>query len=537
MNSTKNDYELELLYQLRDILPKSAYGPNATMFAIALEGWRRGLELKFFTKFIKNRVKIRYALSSEEKEIPFQLSLAEIVPKESRRTTRSKADTKEVLIKNNVSTPRGGSFNEENTDADIINYAQKLEYPIIVKPTNASLGIGVITGIQNDDMLKKALKELRGRMGYKEIIMEQEVTGEDTRLFVVGDEVFSAFKRIAPNVTGDGLKSIRDLISDKNLARKNHPHTNGSTIPINEDVIQHLEKQNLTLDSILEGGQNVTLDTHTLASGGAEIAEVTEELTEEDRKLAVQAAKTLPGLTVCGVDIMIDREKGTRYVLELNSRPNINGSLFPWVGTPKNMAKAIVDFYFPESIAKSGKRVSDKFYFDFDEISTILKSGIVKEVIVPPLTEKEITMKKLIVTGRVQGVGFRNWVQRIATGLELNGFVKNLKNGTVQIIVTGPVQEVNTFIEKIEHKKSKKINVDNVRISEWDKPVKVGFEIKMSANNFNKVKAQLSKEKKSNNELEAKLKKAQQKLNWMESSKSWKLTLPVRKLFKTMKRN
>src|SRR5699024_6647406 len=136
----------------------------------------------------------------------------------------------------------------------------------------ASLGIGVITDIQNKDMLEEALKELRGRMGYKEIILEQEVTGDDTRLFVIGDEVFSAFKRIAPNVTGNGKDTIKELISDKNDERKNHPHMNGSRIPINDDVIEHLAKQNLTLDSILEEGKNITLDTHTFPSNGAEIA-------------------------------------------------------------------------------------------------------------------------------------------------------------------------------------------------------------------------------------------------------------------------
>ncbi len=537
MKSTKDNYELELLYQLKDIVPRSAYGPNSTMFAIALEGWRRGLQLKFYTKLIKNRVKIRYALASEEKEIPFQLSLAEIVPKKARRITRSKADTKEVLIRNKVSTPQGGSFNEKDTDTDIMEYAQNLGYPLIIKPTNASLGIGVITDIQNKDMLEEALKELRGRMGYKEIILEQEVTGDDTRLFVIGDEVFCAFKRIAPNVTGNGKNTIKELISDKNDERKNHPHMNGSRIPINDDVIEHLAKQNLTLDSILEEGKNITLDTHTFPSNGAEIAEVTEELTEEDRKLAVQAAKTLPGLTVCGVDIMIDREKDTRYVLELNSRPNIIGSLFPWVGTPKNIAKAIVDFYFPESLEETKRREGDNFYFDFDEISRILKSGIAKEIIVPPLTKKEIIMKKLIVTGKVQGVGFRKWVQRTATGFALNGFVKNLKNGNVQIVIAGTSQNVNKFIENVETKKSKKIRVEKVRVTKWDNPVKAAFEIKTSTGNIDKLKKELSKVKNRNNELETKLKKTQQKLSWMEKSKSWRLTLPARKLLKTMKRN
>ncbi|MBP1971479.1 D-alanine-D-alanine ligase-like ATP-grasp enzyme [Virgibacillus natechei] len=208
------------LDQLIEIVPESAYGANATMFSVALEGWKRGLKLKFFKKYIKNRVKIRYSLSNEEREIKFQLSLAEFVPKETRNITRSKKNTKDYLLKADIPTPQGRSFSGENEDDEIINYAKTLEYPLVIKPVSASLGIGVTTNIYDEETFSENLKHLRGNKGYKEIIVEQQVTGEDTRLFVVGDQVVSAFKRIAANVIGDGKHTIKELIELKNSNRK-----------------------------------------------------------------------------------------------------------------------------------------------------------------------------------------------------------------------------------------------------------------------------------------------------------------------------
>ena len=42
------------------------------------------------------------------------------------------------------------------------------------------------------------------------------------------------------------------------------------------------------------------------------------------------------------------------------------------------------------------------------------------------------------VAGRVQGVGFRNFVQREASRLGLSGYAKNLADGRVEVLAMGP---------------------------------------------------------------------------------------------------
>lgn len=49
---------------------------------------------------------------------------------------------------------------------------------------------------------------------------------------------------------------------------------------------------------------------------------------------------------------------------------------------------------------------------------------------------------RLVVRGRVQGVGFRYFVLRKASELELSGFTRNLADGTVEIVARGPAERL-----------------------------------------------------------------------------------------------
>lgn len=52
---------------------------------------------------------------------------------------------------------------------------------------------------------------------------------------------------------------------------------------------------------------------------------------------------------------------------------------------------------------------------------------------------------KLIATGRVQGVGFRYYTYSIASKYELKGWVKNLADGSVEIMVQGSDERINNL--------------------------------------------------------------------------------------------
>ncbi len=56
----------------------------------------------------------------------------------------------------------------------------------------------------------------------------------------------------------------------------------------------------------------------------------------------------------------------------------------------------------------------------------------------------------VIYSGRVQGVGFRYTAEKMALDLGLVGWVKNLPNGSVEIIVEGAKSELETFLSEIQ---------------------------------------------------------------------------------------
>lgn len=57
----------------------------------------------------------------------------------------------------------------------------------------------------------------------------------------------------------------------------------------------------------------------------------------------------------------------------------------------------------------------------------------------------------LIISGDVQGVGFRAWAQRLAQDRHLNGWVKNRDDGAVEIVAEGNRAVLENFVKVCQH--------------------------------------------------------------------------------------
>lgn len=56
---------------------------------------------------------------------------------------------------------------------------------------------------------------------------------------------------------------------------------------------------------------------------------------------------------------------------------------------------------------------------------------------------------RVLVTGVVQGVGFRWFARELARRYDLAGWVKNREDGSVEIAVDGPSNRVDAFLSKV----------------------------------------------------------------------------------------
>jgi acylphosphatase len=83
---------------------------------------------------------------------------------------------------------------------------------------------------------------------------------------------------------------------------------------------------------------------------------------------------------------------------------------------------------------------------------------------------------RLVITGTVQGVGFRAFVERQASALGVTGTVRNLSDGGVEAVVHGADGAVEAMIAACRRGPSA-ANVREVQIAEHAGPAPVAFRV------------------------------------------------------------
>jgi acylphosphatase len=61
-----------------------------------------------------------------------------------------------------------------------------------------------------------------------------------------------------------------------------------------------------------------------------------------------------------------------------------------------------------------------------------------------------IEHRRVVYRGRVQGVGFRATTNWLATDFDVSGYVRNLADGTVEVVASGETAELDRFLDAID---------------------------------------------------------------------------------------
>src|SRR5690625_3542408 len=302
------DENVNWLPHLKHSVPDSVRGYTISFYSIALEGWRRGLTLKFINEN-RRKSEILYQLSSKEKSHDFVVSRGDLIKAETVKICRNKHETKKHLQSANVPTPDGRKFDGETANTEIIAYANQKGYPLVLKPTDGTGGKGVIAGIQREDEFKQALEYVRNDLGCKDVIVEDYFEGEDFRAYVVDNEVVAVTKRIPANVIGDGKHTIQELIKRKNKFRKDSPILRSSLIKVDQELHQMLQQKRYKLNSVPPNKEIVYLKSKNNISAGGDPIDVTDEVSDEIKQVAIDGVKAIPNLPHAGVDLMVRSEE------------------------------------------------------------------------------------------------------------------------------------------------------------------------------------------------------------------------------------
>ena len=85
--------------------------------------------------------------------------------------------------------------------------------------------------------------------------------------------------------------------------------------------------------------------------------------------------------------------------------------------------------------------------------------------------------KHIVITGRVQGVGFRYWLYKAAVRNNINGWVKNKISGEVEALLIGNAVKIDNLIKLCE-KGPPSSKVTKVEVQNYKKEyLKKSFEI------------------------------------------------------------
>lgn len=189
----------------------------------------------------------------------------------------------------------------------------------MLKPKDGSFGRGVFVNITSVEELEACYDYTKELGTTDEIIIEQYIAGNDYRLYIVGDEVVGAMHRRPPNVIGDGVHNIEQLVELKKMQKeKKNPRLVSCPIVVNDELTDYIARDGHSLSSIPEKDELIYLNFKGNISLGGDPIDVLDTLSEEVKSTAVKALRSIAGLTHGAVDLIINETDDKPFVLELN---------------------------------------------------------------------------------------------------------------------------------------------------------------------------------------------------------------------------
>jgi cyanophycin synthetase len=261
---------------------------------------------------------------------------------------QDKAATKALLARAFIPVPEGVVAESQ---AEALAAFDEIGAPVVLKPLDGNQGTAVSVGVRSHDEVRAAFQLAQAQS--PRVIVEQMLVGNDYRILVVGGRVVAASRREPPAVTGDGTRTVRELVAIANQdPRRGEGHEKPLTaIQLDDTALVHLRTQGLDLESVPEEGRTVWLRESANLSTGGTAEDVTERVHPDVCRVCERAARVV-GLDICGVDLMtpdISQPLGpSSGIVELNAGPGIRMHHHPSAGAPRNVGDAIVDLLFPD---------------------------------------------------------------------------------------------------------------------------------------------------------------------------------------------
>ncbi|MFL5493323.1 MAG: cyanophycin synthetase [Gemmatimonadales bacterium] len=259
-----------------------------------------------------------------------------------------KEETNRLLANLGLPVPRQRLVQRED---DAVLAAERIGYPVVVKPYNANHGRGISIHLTSEEQVRAGFELAREHS--RSVIVESFITGEDHRMLVINGELVAVSKRVPGHVVGDGVHTIEELVEEVNRdPRRGIGHEKVLTrLAFDQQADTLLAAKGHTRETVPAAGEQVFLrSTGNLSTGGT-ATDLTDVVHPDNAGMAVRAVKAI-GLDVGGVDFLTSditesyKDVGGA-ICEVNAAPGFRMHMAPSEGRARDVAGPVMDMLFP----------------------------------------------------------------------------------------------------------------------------------------------------------------------------------------------
>lgn len=260
----------------------------------------------------------------------------------------NKQVTKQILREAGLPVPPGCAV--RSVPAALAALPEFAGAGIVIKPRSTNFGEGVTIfktpEWQHDDV---AVAVSRALELDSIVLLERYEIGREYRFLVIGGKTVAVLHRVPANVVGDGARSIRALVEEKNLdpRRGSGYVTPLEKLQLGDAERQYLAAQGLDFEAVPPAGVTIYLRENSNISTGGDSLDFTDTVHPGYKDAAVRAAQAV-GARISGADLIIGdidaAPTAANYsIIELNFNPALHIHDFPFRGENRRVEGKVLD--------------------------------------------------------------------------------------------------------------------------------------------------------------------------------------------------
>ena len=246
---------------------------------------------------------------------------------------RNKGLTRIILEKEEIQFPKGkffsldmdkySNYSIDDLSDEIINYANKIKFPIMIKGADLHRGVCVNKIDSTKELLTILPKVWAMTSG---LIIEEYKFLLDYRFIILDDEIIVAYGKTPFAIVGDGIRSGEILVDEAKM--QNSKVSIGTGLDdMNNKIYSNLKKAGYTKKAVIPKGETIILLEVCNVSTGGTPWDCTKLINKNFHDYCRKIMKAL-NLRFAGIDILspdISSDPKLSYLLEVNSSPDLEG--------------------------------------------------------------------------------------------------------------------------------------------------------------------------------------------------------------------